>query len=152
MQIPLSEHIRSLINAKKKIVFTNGCFDILHPGHIAYLNEARELGDCLIIGLNSDESVQRLKGPDRPVNNEQDRLYMLINLKAVDGVQLFNEDTPYELIQALKPEVLVKGGDWSVDQIVGHDIVSSYGGTVKSLSFQNGYSTTELIKKVQGRI
>lgn len=135
----------------KKVVFTNGCFDILHRGHLMYLNEARALGDELIIGLNSDTSVKRLKGEDRPVNNEDDRLYMLENLKAVSKVFIFEEDTPYDLIDAVKPNILVKGGDWAVDQIVGHDIVTANGGEVLSLNFEDGYSTTNLISKIQGR-
>ncbi|WP_419173227.1 D-glycero-beta-D-manno-heptose 1-phosphate adenylyltransferase [Halobacteriovorax sp.] len=135
----------------KKVVFTNGCFDILHRGHLMYLNEARALGDELIIGLNSDASVKRLKGDDRPVNNEDDRLYMLENLKAVSKVFIFEEDTPYDLIKAVKPNVLVKGGDWAVDQIVGHDIVTGNGGKVLSLNFEDGYSTTNLISRIQGR-
>ncbi len=133
----------------KKIVFTNGCFDILHKGHVAYLNEARRLGDALIVGLNSDASVKRLKGPERPINNEQDRMFVMKNLKAVDGVELFTEDTPLELIKALRPMVLVKGGDWKVEQIVGGREVLSWGGEVLSLSFVNGYSTTAVIKKIQ---
>lgn len=135
----------------KKIVFTNGCFDILHPGHISYLNEARSLGNALIIGLNSDHSVKRLKGSDRPINNQDDRMYMLENLKAVDCVEIFEEDTPYNLISLIRPSLLVKGGDWAVEQIVGHDIVTSYGGLVQSLSFKNGYSTTSLINTLQGK-
>ena len=138
-------------NRGNKIVFTNGCFDILHPGHVAYLNEAKAQGDLLVVGLNSDASVRRLKGPDRPVNNEHDRKFMMENLKAVDLVVIFDEETPYELISALRPNVLVKGGDWKIDQIVGHDIVTSYGGEVKSLLFKDGYSTSNLIKNLQGR-
>jgi len=135
----------------KKIVFTNGCFDILHKGHVSYLNEARAQGDFLIIGVNSDASVKRLKGEDRPVNSELDRCFMLENLKAVDAVAIFEEDTPYNLIANIKPDVLVKGGDWAVEDIVGHDIVTANGGEVKSLRFEQGYSTTGLINKVQGR-
>lgn len=151
--VPMNERLIELVKnrSNKTIVFTNGCFDILHPGHITYLNEAKQLGDLLVIGLNSDSSVKRLKGADRPVNNERDRAFMLENLKSVDAVQVFGEDTPYELIKSLKPDVLVKGGDWKVEQIVGHDIVRSYGGKVMSLSFQDGYSTTNLIKEIQGR-
>lgn len=141
----------SSIDQNKKIVFTNGCFDILHPGHVAYLNEAKSLGELLVIGLNSDESVKRLKGADRPVNNQDDRMFMLLNLKSVDHVVIFNEDTPFELIQQLKPDVLVKGGDWKPEQIVGSDIVLAAGGEVKSLKFIDGHSTSTLISKVQGR-
>ncbi|MFG1500480.1 D-glycero-beta-D-manno-heptose 1-phosphate adenylyltransferase [Halobacteriovorax sp. XZX-3] len=135
----------------QKIVFTNGCFDILHRGHLMYLNEAKKLGDVLIIGLNSDSSVKRLKGEDRPVNPENDRQFMLENLKAVDKVFIFDEDTPYELINAVLPNTLVKGGDWAIEQIVGHDIVTANGGQVLSLNFEDGYSTTNLIEKIQGR-
>lgn len=133
----------------KKIVFTNGCFDILHRGHVAYLNEARKLGDALIVGLNADASVKRLKGPERPINNETDRLFVMKNLKCVDAVEIFTEDTPLELIKALHPMVLVKGGDWSVDQIVGGREVIGWGGEVLSLTFVDGYSTTSVIKKIQ---
>lgn len=135
----------------KTIVFTNGCFDILHRGHLMYLNEAKKLGDVLIIGLNSDQSVKRLKGEDRPVNGEEDRSFMLENLKSVDKVFIFEEDTPYHLIEAISPNILVKGGDWAIDQIVGHDIVTKSGGKVLSLNFEDGYSTTNLIEKIQGR-
>ncbi|EQC43431.1 D-glycero-beta-D-manno-heptose 1-phosphate adenylyltransferase [Bacteriovorax sp. Seq25_V] len=139
------------IRANKKIVFTNGCFDILHRGHVAYLNDAREQGDLLVVGVNSDASVKRLKGEDRPINNELDRKFMLENLKAVDFVFVFEEDTPYELIKKIQPDVLVKGGDWKVEDIVGHDIVAMKGGVTKSLRFEDGYSTTGLINQVQGR-
>lgn len=139
------------IKEGKKVVFTNGCFDILHRGHISYLNEAKSLGDILVIGLNSDKSVKRLKGENRPINNELDRTFMLENLKSVDYVFVFEEDTPYELIKKIQPNILVKGGDWKPEQIVGHDIVSSLGGKTLSLNFEDGYSTTKLIQKVQGR-
>lgn len=135
----------------KKIVFTNGCFDILHRGHLSYLNEAKSLGDILVIGVNSDKSVKRLKGENRPINNELDRVFMLENLKAVDFVFIFEEDTPYELIKIIRPDILVKGGDWKPEQIVGHDIVQALGGKTLSLNFEDGYSTTNLIKKVQGK-
>ena len=136
---------------EKKIVFTNGCFDILHSGHVSYLNEAKQQGDVLVVGLNSDKSVKRLKGEARPINSERDRKYLLENLKCVDLVIIFEQDTPYELISTLKPAVLVKGGDWAVDQIVGHDIVLANGGVVKSLSFKDGYSTTNILAQVQGK-
>jgi rfaE bifunctional protein nucleotidyltransferase chain/domain len=135
----------------KKVVFTNGCFDILHLGHVEYLNEARALGDALVIGLNSDASVRKLKGDDRPINNENDRKSMLLNLRSVDCVQIFNNDTPLEIIKLLSPKILVKGGDWKAEQIVGHEFVLSLGGLVKSLSFKDGYSTSNLIKNVQGK-
>jgi len=133
----------------KKIVFTNGCFDILHRGHITYLKEARELGDLLIVGINSDQSVQKLKGPTRPINNEVDRKYVLESLKTVDFVEIFADDTPLELIKKIKPNILVKGGDWSIDKIVGADFVLENGGIVKSLNFVDGYSTSKIIEKSQ---
>lgn len=138
-------------NKGKKIVFTNGCFDILHLGHVEYLNEAKAQGDVLIIGLNSDQSVRVLKGPDRPINNEEDRKSMLLNLRAVDCVQIFNEQTPLEIIKLINPNILVKGGDWKPEQIVGSDFVIANGGTVKSLMFKRGYSTSNLIQAVQGK-
>ena len=138
-------------NQNKKIVFTNGCFDILHSGHVAYLNEAKKQGDLLIVGLNSDDSIKRLKGPTRPINKENDRKYLLENLRCIDCVEIFTEDTPYELVKSITPDVLVKGGDWQVEQIVGHDIVLANGGEVKSLLFVEGYSTTNIISSVQGK-
>ena len=136
-------------NKGKKIVFTNGCFDILHRGHVSYLAEARKLGDLLVIGLNSDASVKRLKGPERPINNENDRKFVISQLKSVDFVEIFTEDTPLNLILEVKPGVLVKGGDWKIDQIVGGKEVQSMGGQVFSLNFVDGYSTTNLIEKIQ---
>jgi rfaE bifunctional protein nucleotidyltransferase chain/domain len=138
-------------NKGKKIVFTNGCFDILHLGHVEYLNEARAQGDLLIVAINSDESVRRIKGPDRPINNENDRKNMLLNLKAVDCVQIFHDETPLEIIKLIRPLVLVKGGDWKPEQIVGADFVKSIGGITKSLMFKTGYSTSNLIQAVQGK-
>lgn len=136
-------------NKDKKIVFTNGCFDILHRGHVAYMNEAKSCGDVLLLGLNSDESVKRLKGPTRPVNNEEDRKFVLENLKAIDFVEIFTEDTPLNLIKEVMPKVLVKGGDWSVDQIIGSKEVIEGGGEVFSLNFVDGFSTTGIIEKIQ---
>lgn len=136
-------------NQGKKIVFTNGCFDILHRGHVTYLAEARRLGDLLVIGLNSDASVKRLKGTERPINNESDRGYVLSQLKSVDFVELFTEDTPLNLILTVKPKVLVKGGDWKIEQIVGGKEIQGMGGQVFSLNFVDGYSTTSLIEKIQ---
>lgn len=135
-------------NQGKKIVFTNGCFDILHRGHVAYLNQAKSLGDVLVLGLNSDASVKRLKGESRPINSEKDRKFVLENLKSIDAVFIFDEDTPYELISKIQPNVLAKGGDWRVDQIVGSDIVLEAGGEVKSLNFIDGFSTTSIIEKM----
>jgi rfaE bifunctional protein nucleotidyltransferase chain/domain len=136
-------------NKEKKIVFTNGCFDILHRGHVSYLNEAKSLGDLLVIGLNSDASVKRLKGSERPINNEIDRSFMLENLKCVDFVALFEDDTPLSLIKEITPDILVKGGDWKPEQIVGSKHVMDNGGDVFSLNFVDGYSTTNIIKLIK---
>jgi len=133
----------------EKIVFTNGCFDILHPGHIEYLSKAADLGDVLIIGLNSDESVRRLKGENRPVNSETARAQVLASLRFVTAVVLFGEDTPYELIRTVQPDVLVKGGDYTAEEIVGNDIVTASGGQVVILGFLPGYSTSHLIRKIR---
>ena len=135
--------------AGKKVVFTNGCFDLIHVGHLRYLNEARALGDLLVVGLNSDSSVKQLKGPSRPLLSEQERYEMLMNLKAIDHVILFSGETPIELIKAIQPEVLVKGGDYTIETIVGSDLVLAKGGEVKSLQFVDGYSTTNLIDKIK---
>ena len=132
-----------------KIVFTNGCFDILHAGHVAYLAQARSLGDCLILGLNADASVARLKGPERPVNDQASRAAVLAGLESIDYLCLFEEDTPYNLIARVKPDILVKGGDWRVEDIVGADIVLAEGGRVLSLPFKDGHSTTSIIEKLQ---
>lgn len=133
---------------KKKLVFTNGCFDIIHKGHVEYLSEAKSLGDYLIVGLNSDSSVKKLKGNNRPVNKQDDRAVVLDNLKSVDYVIIFYEDTPFELIKKIVPDVLVKGGDWKENEIVGSDIVKNNGGSVKSLKYVPNYSTTEILKKI----
>jgi rfaE bifunctional protein nucleotidyltransferase chain/domain len=144
------QKIRQDIKEKNlKLVFTNGCFDILHRGHIAYLNEAKSLGDLLIVGLNSDSSVIKLKGTNRPYNIENDRAFVLDNLKAVDYIILFSEDTPYNLIKNVKPDYLVKGGDWKEEEIVGSDIVKEYGGKVISLKYIDDYSTTSFINKIK---
>ncbi len=133
-----------------RIVFTNGCFDILHRGHVEYLQEAAALGDRLVIGLNSDASVRRQnKGPERPLNDEQSRAKVLAALRLVDAVIIFDQDTPLELIQALGPDVLVKGGDWSEDRIVGAELVKARGGAVHSLKLVDGFSTTALVDKIR---
>lgn len=143
--------VRDLLRAEgKRLVFTNGCFDILHKGHVLYLSYARELGDLLVVGLNSNDSVRRLKGETRPINAQQDRAVVLAALESVDFVVIFEEDTPYELIKLLKPDVLVKGGDWKSEDIVGSDIVLSYGGEVHSLNYYDGYSTTGIIERMEG--
>ena len=131
-----------------KIVFTNGCFDILHRGHIEYLAKASELGHILIIGLNSDASVKRLKGDTRPVQDEISRAMQLASLFFVDAVVLFEEDTPYELIKTISPDILVKGGDYRPETIVGYDIVTSKGGKVETIQFVDGYSTSSIIQKI----
>jgi rfaE bifunctional protein nucleotidyltransferase chain/domain len=132
----------------KKIVFTNGCFDILHLGHVDYLNRASKLGDVLIVGINSDASVKRLKGETRPINPEFDRAMIIDSLKCVDHVCIFDEETPYELIKSIIPSVLVKGGDYKIEDIVGGDIVRENGGTVTTISFVDGKSTTSIIEKM----
>lgn len=134
---------------RQKIVFTNGCFDVLHYGHVHYLVQARQLGDLLVVGLNSDASVRRLKGESRPVNPEQARAFVLAALEMVDYVCLFEEDTPYELIAAVKPDVLVKGGDYAVDNIVGSDIVKGRNGDVVVLPFVEGFSSSSIIEKLK---
>jgi len=131
------------------IVFTNGCFDLLHPGHISYLEKARTLGDRLIVGLNSDESVKRLKGSGRPVNNQQDRARLLAALQCVDAVVVFEEDVPARLIEEVKPDILVKGGDYSLDQVVGASYVQSYGGRVEILPYVSGYSSSNILEKLK---
>ncbi len=141
--------VNKLKNQNRRIVFTNGCFDIIHAGHVQYLQEAKALGDILVIGLNSDASVKRLKGAERPVNNQNDRAIVLSALKAVDYIVVFDEDTPYDLIKQIKPDILVKGGDWPENKIVGHDIVKANGGIVKSLSFRPGNSSTSIIEKMK---
>lgn len=141
------EQFKSLTK-NKSVVFTNGCFDILHIGHLRYLEAAKKLGDVLVIGLNSDESVKRLKGPARPICDESERQEMLLGLKPVDFVFLFEEDTPENLIKKIKPNFLCKGGDWKKSSIVGADFVESYGGQVLSLNFEAGHSTTDIIDRV----
>ena len=133
----------------KKIVFTNGCFDLLHIGHVRYLQQAKSLADILIVGVNTDRSIQRLKGPDRPIQNENDRAEILASLKSVNHTILFDEETPLNLIRKIKPHYLVKGGDWKISEIIGSDFVLGYGGDVRSLQFVKDQSTTLLIQKSQ---
>ncbi|GAB2685500.1 D-glycero-beta-D-manno-heptose 1-phosphate adenylyltransferase [Mucilaginibacter koreensis] len=133
-----------------RIVFTNGCFDLLHTGHITYLAKAAELGDKLVIGLNADQSVQRLKGPNRPVNNEQSRSLLLAAMLFTDAIVVFDEDTPYEVITTLLPDILVKGGDYTIDKIVGAPEVQANGGEVKTINFVEGYSSTSIINRIRG--
>ena len=132
-----------------KVVFTNGVFDILHPGHVRYLQEARTLGDALIVGINSDRSARANKGPERPITPEAERAEVLSALDCVDAVAIFDEDTPAEIVRRIQPDVLVKGADWGPDNIVGRDTVEARGGTVVRMELSPGYSTTELIRKIR---
>ena len=142
-------HIReTLKRAGRRVVFTNGCFDIVHRGHVEYLTKAKALGDVLFVGMNTDASVKRLKGTARPIVCQDDRAFVLAALRVVDYVCLFDEDTPFELIKAVIPDVLVKGSDWAIDAIVGKDIVEEAGGTVRTIEFVPHRSTTEIIKKI----
>lgn len=152
MILSLEEAVRlaeSLRAKGKVIVFTNGVFDLLHPGHVRYLAEARRQGDALIVGVNSDRSVQTNKGPDRPINPEQERAEIVAALAAVDAVVVFDEETPHEIIARLQPDVLVKGADWPADQIVGRDIVEARGGRVVRVALAQGYSTTEILRRIR---
>ena len=132
----------------KTVVFTNGCFDILHAGHVSYLEQAKELGDILILGLNSDQSVKRLKGNNRPIIPERQRALLLAALESIDFVILFEEDTPEHLLQRLLPDILVKGGDYDLSTIVGADLIISNGGKVQALPFVDGFSTTNIIENI----
>lgn len=133
-----------------KIVFTNGCFDLLHRGHVDYLTKARDLGDKLFLGLNTDASVSKLKGEHRPIQDEQSRMHIMASLQCVDAVILFDEETPYELIKSVQPDILVKGADYKPENIVGYDIVTAKGGEVITIEFLEGYSTTSIEKKIKG--
>jgi len=133
----------------KKIVFTNGCFDIIHLGHIDYLSKAKDLGDILLIGLNTDDSVKRLKGNNRPIKNQQERSVLLASLQFVDGIILFNEDTPYDLIKKIEPDILVKGSDYKKEEIVGADVIKNTGGEIITIDFLEGYSTTSILDKIR---
>lgn len=148
----LAAAARGLRASGQRLVFTNGCFDLLHPGHVDLLARARALGDGLVVGLNSDNSVRRIKkdakGPKRPLNSQAARSYVLAGLEAVDFVVIFDEDTPLELIRAVQPQVLVKGGDWTKDKIVGREAVEDAGGQVMSLPLLPGYSTSGLIERI----
>ena len=158
--MPFLEHIRNkIVDAdfftkygeelhRGRVVFTNGCFDILHSGHVTYLAQARQMGDLLVVGLNSDASVRRLKGQERPVNSQDARALVLAALEIVDYVTIFDEDTPYNLIAKVQPDVLVKGGDYQVDNIVGADIVRARGGKVLTVPLVPGFSTTSIIDKI----
>ena len=144
---------RSLIDRRRAagavVVFTNGVFDLLHPGHLRYLQQARALGDMLIVGLNSDASVRRNKGPERPINPESERAEVVAALECVDAVVIFDEDTPAEIVRACQPDILVKGADWPADQIVGRDTVEARGGRVVRMPVEAGYSTTALVERIK---
>ncbi len=137
------------LHRDESIVFTNGCFDLLHRGHIVLLLEAKRLGDCLVVGINSDSSVVRLKGPSRPFVNEQDRAFLLLQLRPVDYVTIFDEDTPLETIQRLEPDVLVKGAEYPLEDIVGAEFVEGRGGSVVRVSMLEGYSTSRFLEKLR---
>ncbi len=144
----LVEHLTPLRRVGKRIVFTNGCFDLLHPGHLHTLIQAKALGDVLVVAINSDASVKRLKGDQRPILNQEERAVMLSALAVVDYVTMFAEDTPLEVIRLLLPDVLVKGGDWGVDAVVGRDVVEAHGGQVVLIPYQAGFSTTDIIERI----
>jgi len=141
--------VHQVRSAGGRVVFTNGVFDLLHPGHVRYLQHARTLGDVLIVGVNSDESVRRYKGPGRPVTPESERAEILSALSVVDRVVIFGEDTPLEVITALQPDVLVKGADWGSDAIVGREVVEARGGSVVRMPVEAGHSTTTIIEKIR---
>jgi rfaE bifunctional protein nucleotidyltransferase chain/domain len=147
------EEIKAIIvearNNRKRVVFTNGCFDLLHRGHVHILREARACGDVLVVGINSDKSVKRIKGPARPVLPESDRCELLGAMEMVDFVILFNEPDPYDLIAAIQPDVLVKGGDWNSEKIIGADLVEEGGGRVVVVPYIKGFSTTEIIERIR---
>ena len=147
------EQIRAVLNVwrllEKKVVFTNGCFDLLHLGHIDYLSKAADMGDKLVIGLNSDASASALKGPGRPITDQLSRSLMLASFSFVDAVVIFDEPTPLHLIELVRPDILVKGADYSIEQIVGADLVLQYGGEVKTIEYLSGYSTTLIEKKIR---
>ena len=146
--LDLSSIVNTLKQDGKRIVFTNGCFDIIHVGHVRYLKEARELGDVLVVGLNSDISVRTIKGNNRPIVPQGERAEVLSSLKYVDYVVIFGEPDPYNTIAAIKPDVLVKGGDWGIDKIIGRDIVESYGGKVCTIPFIEGASSSGIIEDI----
>lgn len=144
----LKRKVRALKQKGKRIIFTNGCFDILHYGHIKYLQDAKKKGDCLIVAVNSDSSVKKIKAKNRPVVAQSDRLKTVAALASVDFAVLFNQDNPFKLIKALRPDILIKGGDWDKKRIVGADFVKSYGGKVQTVNLVKGRSTSALIEKI----
>jgi rfaE bifunctional protein nucleotidyltransferase chain/domain len=150
-RLQIDDLIPNLKKKGQKIVFTNGCFDLLHVGHVRYLQKARTLGDCLIIGLNSDHSIGQIKDPARPLISEDQRAEVLAALSCVDYIVLFDEADPFKLIEEIKPDVLVKGADWSLDKIIGADLVSSYGGEVRRVELVPSISTSEIINRIISR-
>lgn len=145
----LAKVLNELKSQGKRIIFTNGCFDILHWGHVYYLKQAKELGDILVLALNTDDSVKKLKGDSRPINNQQDRALVINELKSIDYVTFFSEETPYNIIKILKPNIIAKGGDYSPEQVVGKDIIENYGGSVEIIPFVEGKSTTNIVNKMR---
>mgnify|MGYP006284663807 CR=1 FL=1 len=145
----LKKVVKDLKSKGKKIVFTNGCFDILHPGHIFYLNEAKKLGDYLVVALNTDNSVKRLKGENRPVNTQEDRAVVMDALETVDIVTFFHEDTPLEIVSELIPDVIVKGGDYKPEDVAGGEVVTKNGGEIRIINFVDGKSTTSVIERMK---
>lgn len=150
MAYALPPWILEMRKAGKRVVFTNGCFDLLHPGHVSYLRAARSLGDALVVGLNSDSSVRKLKGPSRPVVSQGDRALMLEALDSVDAVIVFAEETPIDLMRVLRPAVYVKGGDYRIEDLPEAEVAAEIGAEVKILPFETGYSTTALIERIKG--
>ena len=150
MILSLKELLSELESKRKdkKIVFTNGCFDLIHAGHVDYLQKAKALGDLLVVGMNSDSSVRRIKGEKRPILSQELRATVLDSLKPVDYVVIFEEDTPIKLIEAIRPDILVKGGDWSLEKIVGREFVESYGGKVVTIPFEHDISTTKIVERI----
>ncbi len=144
----LETKLREWSKENKKIVFTNGCFDIIHQGHIDYLAKAKDLGDILIIGLNTDQSVSTIKGKNRPIQDQESRAIILASMQFVDAIVYFSDPTPYELISSIQPDILVKGADYKPEEIVGYDIVKQKGGEIKTLTFLEGYSTTSIENKI----
>ena len=151
-QAEAAEWREAQARAGRRVVFTNGVFDILHPGHVRYLAEARRQGDALIVAVNSDRSVRAIKGPDRPINNEADRAEVVAALACVDVSVVFDEDTPHEIITLIQPDVLVKGADWAADRIVGRDIVEARGGVVIRVPIEEGHSTTGILGRLQKKV
>lgn len=147
----LAEQLDAWRGQGQKIVFTNGCFDLLHLGHVDYLEKSRQLGDKLVLGLNTDASISRIKGPTRPLQDEMSRARVMASLLFVDAVVLFDDDTPLELIKAVQPDILVKGDDYTIENIVGQDVVTARGGEVKTVPLVKGYSTTNIVKKIENQ-